>query len=223
MGSDLTRARTRVGRKLTGRKESSKNLWWLTLFKIPRLPPTSIRISSFSSSSHLTNAPTTPSLARLSSTMASNDPARFEDSEDEEDFNPAPADMSDEERGDDDAEEETRGQKRARSPDADDDGEDDEAPKAKSRAIEAEDDEEDEDEGSGRRGRDDEEEDEEEEEEEEDDEDEDVQQVNYLPQWVFRAPFLIRFLGPSPQAPQRQTKRFLRYRSRGRRRRRRRG
>lgn len=123
------------------------------------------------------NAPSSVIFAPILSIMASNDPTRFDDSEDEEDFNPAQADMSDEERGDDDGEEETRGQKRARSPDADDDdGDDDEAPKAKSRAIEADDEDDDEDEGGGRRGRDN-----EDDEDDEEDEDEVIPQVSIIP------------------------------------------
>lgn len=110
-----------------------------------------------------------------SATMASNDPPRFDDSEDEEDFNPAPADMSDEEHGDDndadeDARDEKRGAKRARSPDDEDGDDDDEGARSKSRGGD--------DEGSG----DEEEEagdDDEDDEEDEDDEDEDVQQVRF--------------------------------------------
>ncbi|KAK3182508.1 transcription elongation factor spt5 [Lecanicillium sp. MT-2017a] len=129
--------------------------------------------------------------------MASNDP-RFDDSSDEEDFNPAPADMSDDEQADDGAERQSRDEKRRKSAsphddddaedtsparpsrkDEGDDDEDEERPRESSRRRGDDDDEEDEegdddDEGNTRRGGGD-DDDEEEEEEEEDDEDEDVQ------------------------------------------------
>lgn len=102
--------------------------------------------------------------------MASNDRDRFDDSEDEEDFNPAPADLSEDEGND--------GSSRARdsSPnrrqEADDD--DEPAPSRSRRAHdEDEDEEEDEEEEEDTRRRHD---DDDEEEEDEDEDDEDVQQ-----------------------------------------------
>ncbi|CZR48526.1 uncharacterized protein FPRO_04147 [Fusarium proliferatum ET1] len=103
--------------------------------------------------------------------MSSHDPSRFDDSEDEEDFNPAPADMSDEEQDVDDKKIK-RGSSLAPR---DDDDDEDERP-SKSRHAddddeEEEEEEEDEDDNPKRRDDDDDEED------EEDDEDEDdVQQ-----------------------------------------------
>ncbi|KAI6781285.1 transcription initiation protein spt5 [Emericellopsis cladophorae] len=96
--------------------------------------------------------------------MASLDHNRSDES-DEEDFNPAPADVSDEE-----PDQESKGVKRARSPD----GEDADAPDSHAQALEEndEDEEDEEDDAPARRGDDDEEDDE----EDEDDEDEDVQQ-----------------------------------------------
>ncbi|KAM5350579.1 hypothetical protein ACJ41O_007084 [Fusarium nematophilum] len=106
--------------------------------------------------------------------MSSHDPSRFDDSEDEEDFNPAPADVSDEEQDGDDADQQLRSEARGSSP-AHRDAEDDDEDERPSRSRHADDDEEEEEEeqDSGRRRNDD---DDEDEEEEEDDEDEDVQQ-----------------------------------------------
>ncbi|PTB73902.1 hypothetical protein M440DRAFT_67502 [Trichoderma longibrachiatum ATCC 18648] len=104
--------------------------------------------------------------------MASNDRDRFDDSEDEEDFNPAPADMSDEEEAND-----ASSRARDSSPNRRQEADDDEEPTpAKSRRARDEDgdeeeEEEDEEEEADTRGRHD--DDDEEEEEEEDDEDED--------------------------------------------------
>lgn len=106
--------------------------------------------------------------------MASNDLSRFEDSEDEEDFNPAPADNSDDEdagQGDDDAQDNSP----ARHGGRDGTKYDDYIFQSNSRTDIDETDEE-----TGRGGDDDEEEDEEE--EEEDDDEDDVQQVG---NWCF--------------------------------------
>ncbi|RSL79669.1 Transcription elongation factor SPT5 [Fusarium euwallaceae] len=103
--------------------------------------------------------------------MSSHDPSRFDDSEDEEDFNPAPADISDDEQDGDD--QQSRSRARDSSPaHRDDDDDEDERP-ARSRHVdddEEEEEEEEEDDGGRRRDDDD------EEDEEEDEEDEDVQQ-----------------------------------------------
>ncbi|RGP81620.1 transcription elongation factor spt5 [Fusarium longipes] len=104
--------------------------------------------------------------------MSSHDPSRFDDSEDEEDFNPAPADLSDEEHDGDDQK-----VKRGSSPAPRDDDDDEDERPSKSRHAnddEEEEEEEEEEEDTGRRRDDDDEEDEEE--EEEDEEDEDIQQ-----------------------------------------------
>ncbi|KAJ2956246.1 hypothetical protein NQ176_g11332 [Zarea fungicola] len=98
--------------------------------------------------------------------MASSDP-RFDDSSDEEDFNPAPADMSDEEP------EQRREQKRRKSPVHDDEEEEEQntspaRPKHLDDDDEDEDEEEEEDGGKGRN-------DDDEEEEEDDDDEDDVQ------------------------------------------------
>lgn len=100
--------------------------------------------------------------------MASSDP-RFDDSSDEEDFNPAPADMSDEEP------EQRREQKRRKSPVHDDEEEEEQntspaRPKHLDDDDEDEDEEEEEDGGKGRN-------DDDEEEEEDDDDEDDVQRV----------------------------------------------
>ncbi|KAK2608529.1 transcription elongation factor spt5 [Conoideocrella luteorostrata] len=109
--------------------------------------------------------------------MASAGPPRFDDSEDEDDFNPAPADMSDEEAADNNASPPGRYGPRRRGHDAEDD---DEHPR-KSRSRDTDD--EDNDEVSNPQQREEEnqdedqnDEDEEDEEDDEDDEDEDVQQ-----------------------------------------------
>ena len=94
-----------------------------------------------------------------------NDP-RFDDSEDEEDFNPAPADISDEEG--DDPDERPRKISRRDSPGRDDDDGDGSSPAPMRRRDE--DDEKDEEE----------QEDNEEEEDEDDDEEDDGQQVRDL-------------------------------------------
>ncbi|KND93725.1 Transcription elongation factor SPT5, partial [Tolypocladium ophioglossoides CBS 100239] len=112
--------------------------------------------------------------------MASREPPRFDDSEDEEDFNPAPADLSEEEPADDDVQRHPkRGTRHSNPGDPNDVDENDDSPPRKSRAggSDGEDDEEEEPRGRPR-GDDDEDEnkDEDEDEEEEDDEDEDVQQ-----------------------------------------------
>ncbi|KAM3562186.1 hypothetical protein ARSEF4850_002870 [Beauveria asiatica] len=101
--------------------------------------------------------------------MASNDP-RFDDSSDEEDFNPAPAELSDEEPDRDDQ----RGEeKRRKSPDRDDnDDADENTSPARPKHVD-DDEEEDEDEDEDVKGKND-DDDEEDEEEDEDDED-DVQ------------------------------------------------
>ncbi|KAJ3477215.1 hypothetical protein NLG97_g8896 [Lecanicillium saksenae] len=100
--------------------------------------------------------------------MASNDP-RFDDSSDEEDFNPAPADMSDEEH-----EEKRREKKRRRSPVRDDDDDDDDnTSPARPKHVDDDDEEEEEDEDDGGKRKND--DDDEEEEEEEDDDEDDVQ------------------------------------------------
>ncbi|KJZ75404.1 Transcription elongation factor SPT5 [Hirsutella minnesotensis 3608] len=108
--------------------------------------------------------------------MAVDDPSRFDDSEDEDDFNPAPADMSDEEAGEDGDDRPVRKAARDSSPgERDDAAEDDDAPQ-KSRAPASDGEEE----STGRRGGDDDveqgDEEDEEDDEDEDDEDEDVQQ-----------------------------------------------
>ncbi|KAJ0144857.1 Quinate dehydrogenase [Fusarium oxysporum f. sp. albedinis] len=107
-------------------------------------------------------------------TMSSHDPSRFDDSEDEEDFNPAPADMSDEEQDGDDKQ-----IKRGSSPAPRDDDDDEDERPSKSRHAddddEEEEEEEEEDDNPKRRD------DDEDEDDEEDDEDEDdVQQVSSL-------------------------------------------
>ncbi|CAM1508545.1 Fc.00g053930.m01.CDS01 [Cosmosporella sp. VM-42] len=111
--------------------------------------------------------------------MASpNDPPRYDESEDEEDFNPAPADASDEEQADEDADQQLRSEARGSSPAAGDDADDDEEDARPARARDAEDDaedEEEEDEAPPKRRADDDEEEEDEEEEDDEDED-DVQQ-----------------------------------------------
>lgn len=106
--------------------------------------------------------------------MSSHDPSRFDDSEDEEDFNPAPADLSDEEQDDD-----HQKVKRGSSPAPRDDDDDEDERPSKSRHAdddEEEEEEEEEEEDTGRRRDDDDDEDE----EEEDEEDEDIQQVRKL-------------------------------------------
>ncbi|KAI5458215.1 hypothetical protein BGZ63DRAFT_363285 [Mariannaea sp. PMI_226] len=90
--------------------------------------------------------------------MASNDPPRFDDSEDEEDFNPAPANDSEDEGGDHASDRRDRSDARGSSPAPRDDGDEDEE-------------DEDEDDDRGRRNNDDDEED-----EDDDDDDDDVQQ-----------------------------------------------
>ncbi|KAF7561472.1 hypothetical protein G7046_g2672 [Stylonectria norvegica] len=110
---------------------------------------------------------------------SSNDPQRFEDSEDEEDFNPAPADVSDDENADDDADQQLRSEARGSSParaDAADDDED-EAPPARSRKVDDDAADADEEDDVRRPAADDDDQDDEDEDEEEDDDDEDdVQQ-----------------------------------------------
>ncbi|KAI9152009.1 Transcription elongation factor SPT5 [Paramyrothecium foliicola] len=117
--------------------------------------------------------------------MASNNEPRFDDSEDEEDFNPAPADLSDEEPTNDDADGDVRQSSRRHSSTGRDDiDDDDDPPRSKSRRDTGDDeeddnagdtrrrtrdDDEDEDEEEIERGGDDDEEDEEEEEDDEDD------------------------------------------------------
>ncbi|KAH7140086.1 transcription initiation protein spt5 [Dactylonectria estremocensis] len=97
---------------------------------------------------------------------SSNDPSRFDDSEDEEDFNPAPADLSDEEAGDDDADQQLRSEARESSPaprrDADDDEEEEDDRRRPAPAAADDDDD-----------------DEEDEEDDDDDEDEDDVQQNH--------------------------------------------
>ncbi|KEY65701.1 hypothetical protein S7711_07528 [Stachybotrys chartarum IBT 7711] len=94
--------------------------------------------------------------------MASNDPSRFDESEDEEDFNPVPADLSDEE---------TEQQRSSRRSDADDD----ESPRRRARDDDDEQkgNDEDEDEAPSRKPANDDEDEEEEEALDEDEEDED--------------------------------------------------
>jgi hypothetical protein len=106
-------------------------------------------------------------------TMSSHDPSRFDDSEDEEDFNPAPADISDEEQDGDD-----KKIKRGSSPAPRDDDDDEDERPSKSRHADDDDEEEEEEEEDNPKRRDD---DDDDEEDEEDDEDEDdVQQVSRL-------------------------------------------
>ncbi|OAA73417.1 transcription initiation protein spt5 [Cordyceps fumosorosea ARSEF 2679] len=95
--------------------------------------------------------------------MASNDP-RFDDSSDEEDFNPAPADLSDEE-----PQREQRGEERRRRRPAQDDDEEDDDNTSPARPKHVDEDEEEEEEEEEPKGKND----DDEEEEEEDDEDED--------------------------------------------------
>ncbi|EOO00808.1 putative transcription initiation protein spt5 protein [Phaeoacremonium minimum UCRPA7] len=124
--------------------------------------------------------------------MASSDPNRYDDSEsDDDNFNPAPADVSDEEPARDEDDEvpgqRSRDDAARSSPTADEDGDDDEdevrATNGKSKASNKGDDDEDaengedddEDGGSRRRRNDDDEDDEEDEDDEDDDDDDDVQ------------------------------------------------
>ncbi|KAH6877184.1 transcription initiation protein spt5 [Thelonectria olida] len=88
--------------------------------------------------------------------MASNDAPRFDDSEDEDDFNPAPAEASDDEGGDGASEQPRRSDARGSSPAPRDDADEDE-------------DDEEEEEDDRRRNDDDDEEDDEEDDEDEDD------------------------------------------------------
>ncbi|TDZ29491.1 Transcription elongation factor SPT5 [Colletotrichum spinosum] len=102
--------------------------------------------------------------------MASNDRDRFDDSEDEEDFNPAPADLSDEEAEHGYANKQVPSDARDSSPDAADD--EDTAPTSRSRRVDDDDEEEEQDEEEAGVNDDD-------DEEEEDDEDEDDVQQNH--------------------------------------------
>lgn len=134
--------------------------------------------------------------------MASNEPPRIDDSEDEEDFNPAPADLSDEEPADHDTSPpSSKAKPRRRNYGEGDDGEDDQSPR-KANAIDSDDENGEQvprvsrrrgDEDDDQNDEDDEEErdQDEEEDEEEDDEDEDIQQVSVFdsplptPPWLF--------------------------------------
>jgi transcription elongation factor SPT5 len=126
--------------------------------------------------------------------MSLNRDTRFDDSEDEEDFNPPPADASDDENGDAD---EANNISRGNAANSKDGVDDDEGPKSKPRSAPV--DESDEEEAPARRRRDrdedddeerdeDEEEDEQEAEDDEEDEDDedDVQQVSVR---IWTSPF----------------------------------
>jgi transcription elongation factor SPT5 len=126
--------------------------------------------------------------------MSSNN--HYDDSEDDEVFNPAPADLSDD---DADADKQLRQEARDSSPVDDDDDDDRRPAPSKKRSRDAEDeedgddDDDDDERGNRRGGRDD--DDNNNEEEEEDDDDEDVQQVSP----TIPSPHLIisRVLSPS--------------------------
>lgn len=108
--------------------------------------------------------------------MASTDHNRYDDSEDEDDFNPAPADLSDEEPDQDAGDRPSDA--RESSPAADDD---DAAVASKPRRVDDDEDEEQDEEEGGAH-------DDEEEEDEDDEDEDDVQQVSFC----LRRPPLVR-------------------------------
>lgn len=111
--------------------------------------------------------------------MASSEPPRFDDSEDEEDFNPAPADLSDDEPAHNDTSPPSKSNSRRRDYAEADDGDDNDeiGNKVTGKTRPAPDEDDDQSDGDGEQDRVQDEEDEEEE-DEEDDEDEDIQQVS---------------------------------------------
>lgn len=112
--------------------------------------------------------------------MASNDHNRYDDSDDEDDFNPAPADLSDDEPSHNSGQRHAGSDARESSPAADDD---DAAAAPKSRRVDDDEDDEQDDEEGGQND------DDEEDDEDEEDED-DVQQVSLpLSQFAFLVPF----------------------------------